>query len=661
MSTLIPSVLAPVVAALPDAVHSFGSVAKAIVGIGSLIFVHELGHFLACRLTRTRVETFSIGFGPRLFGWETKDGRRRFTVGARREDATTGAMDVRIAAIPLGGYVKMAGEIGGDGSPTSGAGPTRRAPRPDEYPAKSFGARVLIITAGVIMNVLAAITLYGGAYAAGILEVPAVVGEAVPGGQAWKAGLRPGDRIESYDGEPVRSFLDLTQEIVYQAAGSPAELRVRRDGELVTLRLTPAYDAELGMQRAEIAPAYALTIDDGVGPKVVVGATERAVLDGHPVVGGYAAQTLIEAALSEGAASVTLDLPDRAGPDAVTGRVISFSKTRLPPSTSPTYRLGVAGRAPLLVAAVLPGSPAEGAGLRVGDEIVRVDGAPARGRASLAWRKSLASLTVKRGDASVELPVTLATPAQVSAFVAGFAFPSQAPKGRVVVDLRAFDFPDGRSPAGEAGVRDGDLLLAIGDHAIESVADLAGAAKTLRGAPVVVKVETPGQAPRELTVTPKAIFDEKARTGMFTLEAPKERVSVSGLGEAAGIGVTKTVAEVKNMFRLIGGFFGGRISFSKNVGGPLTIANLSSRTANEGWGRFFAFLAFISVNLAVLNILPIPVLDGGQLMFLLIEKARGGRPLSDAAIARFQLVGFGLLMLLMVFALKNDVMNLIVN
>ena len=91
MSTLILSGLAPTVAALPDAVHSFGSIAKAILGIGSLIFVHELGHFLACRLTRTRVETFSIGFGPRLFGWETKDGRQRASPsGARREDATTG-------------------------------------------------------------------------------------------------------------------------------------------------------------------------------------------------------------------------------------------------------------------------------------------------------------------------------------------------------------------------------------------------------------------------------------------------------------------------------------------------------------------------------------------------------------------------------------------
>ena len=85
---------------------------------------------------------------------------------------------------------------------------------------------------------------------------------------------------------------------------------------------------------------------------------------------------------------------------------------------------------------------------------------------------------------------------------------------------------------------------------------------------------------------------------------------------------------------------------------------MSSRSASQGWTRFLAFLAFISVNLCILNILPIPVLDGGQLMFLIIEKARGGRPLQEGTIAKMQLVGFGLLLLLMFFALKNDIGNL---
>src|SRR5687767_1959091 len=83
----------------------------AILGIGFLIFIHEYGHYTACRLTGTRVETFSIGFGPRLFGWERpRGGKRVFTVGKRRLSADDRAMDFRVSVVPLGGYVKMAGE-----------------------------------------------------------------------------------------------------------------------------------------------------------------------------------------------------------------------------------------------------------------------------------------------------------------------------------------------------------------------------------------------------------------------------------------------------------------------------------------------------------------------------------------------------------------------
>ena len=99
------------------------SIAVAILGVGFLIFVHELGHFLACRLTKTRVETFSIGFGPRLFGWEQLPGQpRRFTVGRRRLDPTEHAMDFRVALVPLGGYVE-------DGRGEPGRGAHRRARR----------------------------------------------------------------------------------------------------------------------------------------------------------------------------------------------------------------------------------------------------------------------------------------------------------------------------------------------------------------------------------------------------------------------------------------------------------------------------------------------------------------------------------------------------
>ncbi len=225
---------------LTGASHSFFSIVYAILGISALIFVHELGHFLACKFTGTRVETFAIGFGPRLFGWErAKGGKRRFTLGARQTDPAAGAMDVRIALIPLGGYVKMAGEIGGDGSATSGLAPARE-PLPDEFPGKSIPQRFLIAVAGVVMNVIAAIVCLTVAYAVGYEDTPAVVGDVIPGGPAWSAGVRSGDVLATYGGQRLRTFSDLKQEVIlappaarrrpssWSAAGSRSRSASRR-------------------------------------------------------------------------------------------------------------------------------------------------------------------------------------------------------------------------------------------------------------------------------------------------------------------------------------------------------------------------------------------------------------------------------------------------
>jgi regulator of sigma E protease len=135
-------------------------------------------------------------------------------------------------------------------------------------------------------------------------------------------------------------------------------------------------------------------------------------------------------------------------------------------------------------------------------------------------------------------------------------------------------------------------------------------------------------------------------------------ITASGPVNAIAMGARRSVVDVKNMFRMIGRFFGGEIDPKKTLGGPGTIVNISSRSANEGLARFLAFLAFISVNLAVLNILPIPVLDGGSLLLQIVVLFRRGKPLKEATVAYVQWAGFALLMLLMVFAIKNDVVNL---
>ena len=655
--TLSLSTVPSLLAALPAGNHSVWSILLAILGIGFLIFIHELGHFLACRLTKTRVETFSIGFGPRLFGWETHLGKRTFTVGPRRIAAANASMDVCLAAIPLGGYVKMAGEIGGDGTATSGVGkdPTEvRAPRPDEFPAKPVLSRIFIISAGVIMNAITAFVFFWIAYAGGLLETPPVVGEVTPGGPGWAAGLQAGDRVTSLDGERIRTFTDLQSEIVYLKKGTDADLEIVRAGTPRTLHLKPEYDAEIGLQRAQIRPVATWEIRTGPGAPITVGATERVLVDGRPAVGGLAAYQRLHDALDLARDQVSLELPERAGQAPV---VIDLRALRRAPATGAEWKLGVAADT-LAVLAVRSGGPAEAAGVKAGDVLVAADGTSLDRRARLAYLPSVASLEVRRGGASLSLAVGAKDPAAVDAFLRDLAFVTTPPSGPILVSPAGGELADGKSPAGEAGVLPGDRLLAVAGKAVATWADVIAAGQGLKDAPVEIEVQTGGQPSRKLTVHPKPRRDPKVEEELFGLEPFIEPVPVSGVLDAAGLAFSKSVSEIRNIFRLMGRFFGQEISFQKNVAGPLTIANLSSRTAKEGWTKFLAFLAFISINLCVLNVLPIPVLDGGQLLFLLIEKVRGGRPLSEGTIAKFQLAGFGLLMLLMVFALKNDVVNL---
>lgn len=637
---------------LTGASHSFLSIVYAILGISALIFVHELGHFLACKATGTRVETFAIGFGPRLFGWEReKGGRRRFTLGARKTDPAAGAMDFRIAAIPLGGYVKMAGEIGGDGSATSGLAAARE-PLPDEFPGKSVPQRFLIAVAGVVMNVIAAIVCLTVAYGVGYEDTPAVVGDVIPGGPAWSAGVMPGDVLATYGGHRLRTFSDLKQEVILAPRGEEASLDLLRGGQPMSVRVAPAFDPTTGFQGLQIYPPAVLTVR-GDGVEVKFGATTPGRVHGRRVLGGWAAAAALEAASTARLPAVEVEGPD--------GRKVTVSlRLEGTETKSGPFRLGVKPYTAPIVSAVR--GAAKAAGLAVGDVLVAADDAPVHGRSDLWARDAVATLHVRRAGAAVALPVGLAGGDAVATFVGDFATGGVAtedrPKdARLRVAPAGFDLPGGESPATKAGLLPGDEVLSIAGTKVSTWDDLQAVGKTLDGSPVDVEVRTGDAAPRTVRVTPRRVVERTPGISPIEQSGALAVVPVEGAADALGLGFKRTVSEIRNVFRTIARFFTGDISFSKNVSGPVTIATISSSAASKGLAAFLVFLAFISVNLAVLNVLPIPVLDGGTMMFLLVEAVRGKR-LSDEAIGRMQLAGFALLMLLMVFALKNDVTNL---
>ena len=192
--------------------------------LGILVFIHELGHYLAARWRGVHVEIFSIGFGPPLLRWHDRVGT-----------------EWRLCALPLGGYVKPHGFEG----PEDATPEARAAWLPGRtFHDKPVGSRAIVIVAGPVFNFLLAIILFTGLFAfvgrpsnVAISTMPPVVGELVPHAAAAAAGLRPADRIEQIDGAPMATIGDVQKRVI-AASGQHLSFVVGRDGHSLTLPVT---------------------------------------------------------------------------------------------------------------------------------------------------------------------------------------------------------------------------------------------------------------------------------------------------------------------------------------------------------------------------------------------------------------------------------------
>ena len=165
-----------ILAAFSFSLANISSMLLVALGLGLVIFIHELGHFAVAKWCGVKVERFSIGFGPVL--WRV----------------TRGETEYALSAIPFGGYVKMLGQ---DDADPSQMADDRIAKDPRSYTAKSVPQRIAIISAGVINNMVSAVVFFVIAFMLGVQYQPAIVGNVVPGMPAWKAGLRQGDTMVS--------------------------------------------------------------------------------------------------------------------------------------------------------------------------------------------------------------------------------------------------------------------------------------------------------------------------------------------------------------------------------------------------------------------------------------------------------------------------------
>ncbi len=188
-----------------------------LVVLSIVVFVHEYGHYWVARRNGVHVDAFSIGFGPELFGWSDNSGTRW-----------------KVAAVPLGGYVKMRG----DADPASATADAATATAPDSFPAKSVRQRMAIVAAGPGANlVFAVVALALLLVIAGRPVLLPVVGEVRDDTPAAEANLVEGDRITAIDGESVATFAELQQEV--GDTSKPLTLDVERDGRAFEVLLTP--------------------------------------------------------------------------------------------------------------------------------------------------------------------------------------------------------------------------------------------------------------------------------------------------------------------------------------------------------------------------------------------------------------------------------------
>ncbi|HEX2167880.1 MAG TPA: RIP metalloprotease RseP [Longimicrobiales bacterium] len=276
------------------------------------------------------------------------------------------------------------------------------------------------------------------------------------------------------------------------------------------------------------------------------------------------------------------------------------------------------------------------------------------------WRDmGLALTTARAGETQISFedhpPVTFTLPSDDEE-KAGIinSFNPALPAGAVLTQIVA------GGPAAEAGLRPGDHVLQAGGTAVPTWHDFVDVVERSPGAPVPLVIERDGERV-QLTVTPEdRVLENSLRVGRIGAYGPDPAAYMprvrQGPVDAVVHGARQTWDVTALTLDFLGGMFTGRHS-ARNIGGPIMIGEMSGRFARAGAEAFLGFMAILSVNLAVLNLLPIPVLDGGHLVFLGAEAVRG-KPLSIEARMRATQVGFVFIILLMTWAIGNDVLRL---
>lgn len=647
------------------------------LGLGLVIFIHELGHFAVAKWCGVKVERFSIGFGPVL--WKV----------------TRGETDYALSAIPFGGYVKMLGQDDADpGQMTD----EKIAKDPRSYTAKTVPQRIAIISAGVINNMITAVMFFIIAFMFGVQYPPAIVGGVVPGMPAWEAGLRGRDvitRIKNREDDKL-SFTDMRLAVALSAPGEQIEIMGLRDGKSFTTKVTPIRPEDFLFPTIFVEPDQSLTIPQPEGDKITTPGLAASRAE-PPFKPGDEIKAIDGVAMKDYGDMVRILAEHRdrdvefavrrkgAAPDA------PLTKISVGPNHFRTLGMRMAiGK----IKAIQRGGPAEGK-LKVGDTITHILAPDQKAIGAdidplqlpdyfAAHAGQEVRLSVKRevsgGNPTIEevslvpddRPAWIERPmgvddCPISLTAIGVAV-------HVLHHVVAVD-PDG--PAAKAGIKKDDNIQAMKldppDAASqkkpksdpiefsEKNRDWPLAFWLIQQSPewkITLTVKSQGaEEARTVEIVPEEVADWYLPMRGLAMQTLTRTRKAENIGEAVQLGFRRTRDQLIEMWMTISSLVLRRIS-PKALGGPITIARTAFYFSQQGVPDLIMFLGILSVSLAVLNFLPIPVLDGGHFVMLCWEGIRG-KPPSEKIVATATYVGLALVLSLMAWVLYMDISHLV--
>lgn len=547
------------------------AIAAFILLVGILIFVHELGHFLAAKYFNIKVLKFSLGIGPPIF---------RFTKGE-----TT----YQIALLPLGGYVKMLGD-----TPMDEIAPEDRNRAFTTVPVYQ---RAIVAFAGPLFNLVFPILCFFAYFVLGPTVDAPVVGQVEIGTPAERAGFKSGDRILEIQGSRVWDF-DQISDFVGNRAGEPTAVKVQRGDDEVELEVTPK---EVVMR----------DLFGGLGPRGMIGVS-------------------------------SIQLSTHVGVDSPRARALGFETGD---------RILKIGETKVDYLSDVERVLREKAGQTVPMLLARSE------------RYAAGEVLLLRRTSPVRIEV------EIPADTDGITALGLAPADAFVRSLE----PEG--PAALAGIRPGDRLVSVAGERTSFFYSFVAALERTGKDPVEVGIARDGvhqtftlhKVPRErmnpVTGLEEPYYD--SGFGLGSLPRSSHTLSwISGgrsirevahlsLSEAAWMSVVQTGKVIGGTMLALYKLFTGDISV-KTVGGPILLFQVAAQAADLGIFAYLEHLALISVNLGIINLLPVPVLDGGHLMFCLIEAIKR-RPVSLRVRELATIVGLVLLAMLIVLVFSNDI------